>query len=176
VTSGLWSSVANHRVLLFSSRYQFPIYTLAMPGGKVYVVNSPDLALAVQRHPKALSFWYLEALFGKRLAAISEDAGNKIMTNVHGEEEEAEEGGGTSLFWDGITFLTKILKPGPGLDGMNRTMIQTITDLLNEFDDKESGTVDLWEWIRHAMTMATTESTYGPLNPYKGEDVEKAFW
>lgn len=97
------------------------------------------------------------------------------MTNIHGEEKEEKEGGGTSLFWDGITFLTKILKPGPGLDGMNQTMIQTITDLLNEFDDKESSTVDSWEWVRHAMTMATTESTYGPLNPYKDEDVEKAF-
>ena len=141
-----------------------------MPAGKVYVVNSPELALAVQRHPKALSFWYLEALFGKRLAAISEDAGRKIMTNIHGEEE------GPSLFWDGITFLTKILKPGPGLDGMNQIMIQSILESLNEFEGNASTTVDLWKWVRHAMTMATTESTYGPMNPYKDKAVEKAFW
>ena len=141
-----------------------------MPAGKVYVVNSPELALAVQRHPKALSFWYLEALFGKRLAAISREAGRKIMTNIHGEEE------GTSLFWDGITFLTKILKPGPALDGMNQTMIQSISESLNEFEGNGSNTVDLWMWVRHIMTMATTESTYGPMNPYKDEAVEKAFW
>ncbi|MCJ1317028.1 hypothetical protein MMC15_002349 [Xylographa vitiligo] len=127
-----------------------------MPAGKAYVVSSPDLALAVQRNPKALSFWYLEALFGKRLAAISSEAGHKIMTNVHGEED------GPSLFWDGITFLTKVLKPGPGLDAMNRVMVQGISKSLDE--------------IRHVITMATTESTYGPLNPYKDEKVEEAFW
>ena len=141
-----------------------------MPAGKVYVVNSPDLALAVQRHPKALSFWYLEALFGKRLAAISSEAGLRIMTNVHGEED------GPSLFWDGIMFLTKVLKPGSGLDAMNRAMVQRISKSLNELGDKESSTVDLWKWVRHIITMATTESTYGPMNPYKDEEVEKAFW
>ena len=58
-----------------------------MPASKVYVVTSPDLILAVQRYPKALSFWYLGAMFGKRLTGISSEASQTIMTNVHGEED-----------------------------------------------------------------------------------------
>ncbi|KAL9122802.1 MAG: hypothetical protein Q9187_000647 [Circinaria calcarea] len=141
-----------------------------MPGGKIYVVNSPDLAVAVQRHPKTLSFWYLEALFGQRLAALSKEAGTKLMTNVQGEEGEI------SLFLDGIKFLAKILKPGEGLDHMNRVALQSIAASLAKFEGDGSSRVDLWEWIRHEVTMATTESTYGRMNPYRQEEVETAFW
>ena len=141
-----------------------------MPAGKVYVATSPELTLAVQRHPKALSFWYLGALFGKRLAAVSQDTGDKMMANVHGEEE------GPSFFWDAITFTVKILKPGPGLDGMNRVMVQSVASLMDELAGKGQESFDLWEWIRHVMTMATTESVYGPLNPYRDRAVEEAFW
>ena len=140
--------------------------------GKVYVVTSLELVAAVQRHPKVLSFWYLEALFGKRLAAVSEGAASKLMDNVHRDQGEA------SLFDDGIKFLSKVLRPGEGLDGMNQTMIRSISASLDKFDAglKNGRTIDLWEWIRYEMTMATTEATYGPLNPYRDPAVETAFW
>ena len=91
------------------------------------------------------------------------------MTDIHGEE-------GDSLFSGFVGFMYKILKPGFGLDGITRAMLLETTTLLDELEGVDNGTVDLWEWVRHAITMATTESVYGPLNPYRDAEVEGAFW
>ena len=59
---------------------------------------------------------------------------------------------------------------------MNRTMVCGLSELLDELEGRESSKIDLWEWVRHVVTIATTESTYGPMNPFKDKDVEEAFW
>lgn len=140
--------------------------------GQIYIVNDLDLIAAIQRHPKILSFWYLEALFGKRLAGVSKAAAHKLMHNVHRDEGEI------SLFDDGIKFLSKVLRPGAGLDGMNQKMLETIVTSLGQSDAAlgTSRELDLWKWIRHEMTMATTDATYGPANPYRDPVLENAFW
>lgn len=31
-------------------------------------------------------------------------------------------------------------------------------------------------WVQHEITVATTECVYGPSNPYRDSEIEKAFW
>lgn len=57
-----------------------------LPGGRVYIINSPALVLAVQRQPKKLSFWAVEATFAVGLAGLSKYAEKELQDNVTGEE------------------------------------------------------------------------------------------
>lgn len=138
-----------------------------MPAGRTYVVTSPDLVQAVQRHPKAISFWWIAVIFGARLAALSEQGKKTLFHNVEGEK------GDSSMFMDGLRLITRSLKPGPALDDMNREMG---TSLCKVFEHMNSGTSDLWEFVKHAMTIATTDAVYGPMNPYRDPKVEAGFW
>ena len=70
-----------------------------MPGGRVYVINSPVLVLAVQRQPKTLSFWFLEATFAVGMAELSKEVKVALLENVHGEDERP------SLFMDGMKVV-----------------------------------------------------------------------
>ena len=149
------------------------MFTVPTLTGKVYVVTSLELISQIQRHPKIFSFSYLEALFGTQLATVSKEAGQKILRYVHRDQGEA------NLFDDGIKFMSKCLRPGKWLDELNRVMAYSICSSLDRLDSSlQNGRrkIDLWDWVTHEMTMATTEAVYGPLNPYKDPNVESAFW
>lgn len=70
------------------------------------------------------------------------------------------------------------LKPGPQLDEMNRVMIQEIANSLDALQPAkgEARTVGLYTWLRDAITIATTRSVYGPMNPYEDKAIADAFW
>lgn len=71
------------------------------------------------------------------------------------------------------------LGPGQGLDAMNRVMIQTIAasvDTLKPSKKGEATRIGLVEWLKHEITLATTDATYGRMNPFQEPKVEKAFW
>ena len=55
-----------------------------MLNSQVYVVNSPELVLAVQRHPKTVSFWFIEAKFTAILGGMSRSASDKLLEHVEG--------------------------------------------------------------------------------------------
>jgi len=75
--------------------------------------------------------------------------------------------------------MRSALTPGADLDAMNRVMIQNIAASL-EHIRPEKGCLDtsisLMRWLRHELTMATTNAVYGPLNPYVDRNVEDGFW
>jgi hypothetical protein len=76
-----------------------------------------------------------------------------------------------------MTFYKAIhtpLAPGPDLDAMNRVMAEKIVDAMDGL--KEERTVGLFEFIRHEITLATTDSIYGPHNPFKDIEIENSFW
>ena len=142
-----------------------------MPAGKVYAVVSPDLVREVQRHPKSLSFPWVEAIFGTRLAGLSDKGSKLLLSNVQGENGEH------GMFVDGLKSLIKILKPGPALDELNATMLKSVSNTLNGVHEKEHDVeMDLWAWVKHLMILATTDATYGPQNPYQNPVLEQAIW
>ena len=153
-------------------QHPLPIYTLAMLGSKVYVVDSPELIVSVQRQPKTLAFPPIEAKFAMTVCASSKEANDILNINVNGDE--GDWGYSVSFY----KALHPPLAPGPGLDGMNRVMVQNIAASLESLRTGEGKPtkISLVRWLRHEITMATTNSVYGPLNPFKDPKVEEAFW
>ncbi|KAF7502305.1 hypothetical protein GJ744_006148 [Endocarpon pusillum] len=153
-----------------SSKYRLSLYSLDLLGGRIYIVNSVDVLQLIQRLPKKLSFWFIEAKFGAKLAGLSKQAEMKLLDNPQGEK------GDHSLLWGAMMAIHQNMKPGKSLDQMNQDMARHLTTILRDLDAEDGETVDLWEWVMHKMTLVTTESIYGPLNPFREKAVEDNFW
>ncbi|KAF2793663.1 cytochrome P450 [Melanomma pulvis-pyrius CBS 109.77] len=166
---GISRNKTNYYVML-RDRYNLPIYTLRMPGSRIYVVNSPALISAVQRQYKALAFMPLVAKASVKVSRFSKTASDIINTNTNGEEGDW---GYVMTFHDTIQ---PSLAPGTHLDAMNRVMLGLVAEYLNRLREQLPTTVRLFDWVKHQITLATTSSTYGPSNPYKSPTVEAAFW
>ncbi|KAI4281773.1 MAG: hypothetical protein L6R38_003451 [Xanthoria sp. 2 TBL-2021] len=135
---------------------------------KLYVVNSIDLISSVQRLPKILAFPPIEAKFATTICASSKEGNEIIANNLNGEE------GDWGYSHDVYKSMNSALAPGPGLDGMNRIMIQNIARSLDKLKSQEGRAVvmKLGKWSRHEITMATTNSVYGKCNPFNDPKVE----
>ncbi|KAL6713087.1 hypothetical protein ACLMJK_009208 [Lecanora helva] len=144
-----------------------------MPGAKIYIVNSLELIAAVQRHHKTLAFPPIEAKMGRRMNAWSDEADKVIMKNVNGEE------GDWGMSMESYQAMRAALAPGVDLDAMNRIMVQNVAASLERLQPEKgrpSTNINLMHWLRHELTMATTNAVYGPRNPYANRDVENGFW
>lgn len=145
-----------------------------MPNSRIYVVNSVDLISSVQRLHTQLSFRQVAAKFATTLCASSKEANDIIAVNLNCED------GDWGYSQEVYRTMHPALAPGPGLDGINRAMVQNIAGSIERLrptrEGRPSTTVRLVEWSRHEITMATTNSVYGPHNPFKDRRVEDAFW
>lgn len=142
----------------------------------MYVVNSPELIAAIQKQPRTISFAPLEAKLIERLFCPTAK-GAKIM-NANPDGTNGEEG----LYAKGIKAIHAALLPGDSLDAMNRIAIH---DIAASCDELAPGMVDgtpvpvrieLMRWIRHELTMASTNAVYGPMNPFNDPRVEDSWW
>ncbi|KAL8784395.1 MAG: hypothetical protein Q9213_003995 [Squamulea squamosa] len=140
-----------------------------MPSGRVYIVNSPDLAIAVQKHPKKLSFWFIEATFATRVAGLSKGATEAIQDNIHGEN------GQPSLFMDGMLAMHKDLKPSENLDRMIHTAVQKLAASMDMLSLDQGEPTELWGWVNMNFMTSTTHSIWGPRNPFQDPMVAQAY-
>ena len=105
----------------------------------------------------------------------SDDAEKIVLRNLNGED------GDWGISIESYQAIRNALAPGTDLDAMNRVMIQ---DIAASFDklrpDRKKGLaaskIGLMHWLRHELTVATTNAVYGPQNPYQDPNVEHSFW
>ena len=142
-----------------------PIISLDMLFTKFYVITSPDLMQAVQRNAKTLSFEPLLLFSAKNIAGIS----NPKTLDLLKETDAGGRGLGPKI----MHAMTPTLI-GKSLDLMNIHMIRLIQPFIEKLGD--SSTFDLYEWCKDATTAASSEATYGPMNPYKDKQVQDAWW
>ena len=142
-----------------------PIFTLNMFFNKAYIVSSTELMQAVQRNHKTLSFEPLLTFSASNMAGIK----SKKTINLLREEASGGEGLNQKIMH---AMYPKLI--GEPLDRMNLRMIRLLRASLDQLG--ESSTVDLYRWCRDAITAASTDATYGPLNPYSDKEVSEAFW
>ncbi|KAI0023466.1 cytochrome P450 [Xylariomycetidae sp. FL0641] len=168
---GLSRRAFNYYVDL-SQKMSKPIFTLPLPGQKMYVITSPELIQKVQKQHKTLAFPPIEAKFASKVCGASREAQAILAKNLNGDE------GDFGLSMDSYAAMRSALKPGPRLDDMNRVMIQEITDSLDSLQPAQgkSLTIGMYTWLRDAITTATTRSVYGPMNPYDDKSIAEAFW
>ena len=70
------------------------------------------------------------------------------------------------------------MAPGLGFQEMLLAAREPIAEALNALAGRITAQVhvDMWQWVKHEVTHATTESVYGPMNPYRDLAVENGFW
>ncbi|KAF2868593.1 putative 25-hydroxycholesterol 7-alpha-hydroxylase [Massariosphaeria phaeospora] len=165
---GLTRKKSKYYVQLRNKYPDLPIYTLRLPGARLYIINSATLIPAVQRHFKELAFPPLEVKFASNICGSSKAANEILTRNVNGEEGD----------WGySMTFYKAIhtpLAPGPGLDAMNRIMAERVVASIDGMKDRKRA--KLFNFVKHEITLATTESVYGPQNPFRDRAVEESFW
>jgi hypothetical protein len=130
---------------------------------RTYVISSPSLILAVQRNSKALTF---EAL----MDAAAKLAGVQDMERLNSHQDES----GHTVHVKSVQAIQNTML-GEGLNEMNARMIGYMKVAIDSLD-QQSGPIALHSWLKHAITIASTDAMYGPRNPYRDPKVEKAFW
>jgi hypothetical protein len=130
---------------------------------RTYVISSPSLILAVQRNSKALTFRAL-------LDAAAKVAGIQDMEQLNSDSDEP----GLTVHAKSVHVIQKTML-GEGLNEMNARMIGYMKVAIDGLD-QQSDPIALHSWIKHAITIASSDAMYGPRNPYREPEVEKAFW
>ncbi|POS77356.1 hypothetical protein DHEL01_v204259 [Diaporthe helianthi] len=66
--------------------------------------------------------------------------------------------------------------PGLGLDALNRAAINTFAESLDKLASQGETVIELFDWVRHEVFSATMDATYGPHNPFRNPENEKAWF
>ncbi|KAI0188147.1 cytochrome P450 [Xylaria flabelliformis] len=146
--------------------YGYPIYTLRLPGSRIYVINSTSLIPVAQRQFKTLAFGPIEVRAAENVMGASKATVSIMAADVVDDKGYL------------MTFNHAIhpaLSPGPELDAMNRVSVDTIANSLSTFAAQPTR-VQLFKWVRHEIFMATTDGVYGPQNPLRDPKVEAAWY
>lgn len=157
---------------ILSAKHPLPIFTLQTLGRKTYVVNSPDLIAAVQKNAKTLTFNPFVSFMSPRVFGVGEEAMAIVNENIGGEK------GNWGLLSDTSSGMHSALAPSESLNWMTRVMLTKMTEYVDPLAASKDGEeIDLYKWIRKAMTVSSTEAVYGPKNPFNHDpDLEAAFW
>lgn len=145
---------------------RLPIYTLRLPGARMYIVNAPKLIPAVQKLWRTVSFAAIEAQTVTSIFLCSKAGQNVIKSGLM--EDDSYTG----------TFASAIhpaLKPGTNLDDMNKAAARTIAASLDRLQAGGSMETNLFDWVRDEVVLATSDAVYGPKNPLRDPDVLKAY-
>ncbi|KZZ92117.1 Cytochrome P450 [Moelleriella libera RCEF 2490] len=118
---GFIQGMPNYLVTL-RDEYHLPMYTLRMPGQRVYVVNSLPLISVLQRQNKTIAFAPIQAQAAAAVMGVG-PADNAII----GSEQMLEHESYLSTF---TSSIPPGLSPGPGLDELNGAAIRYISDSL----------------------------------------------
>lgn len=133
---------------------------------KVYVITSPELVPAVKRAHRNMSFDPLITRTAKCIGGLKGSGLELIRSKAQS---------GQGLGHETIIAIRPTLV-GDALDQLNETMIHVLQGSIEELKSDGAKPVDLCDWCRHAMTVASTDAVYGKLNPYSRKSVRDAFW
>ncbi|KAI6369736.1 hypothetical protein MCOR25_004365 [Pyricularia grisea] len=158
---------------MLTEKIRKPIFTILMPGRRIYVITKPDLVVQVDKKHKYFSFGPVVRDFSRDTFGLGKEATEILAQNMFGEH------GNWGLCEEMVSGMREALKPGDDLDKMNRIMAEEVSRSLDETKPdpgSEFRVIKLGEWVAHVVTLATTKSVYGTHNPFVRKDVRDAFW
>ncbi|KAK1757983.1 25-hydroxycholesterol 7-alpha-hydroxylase [Echria macrotheca] len=144
-------SLAHSYHRLQYNKYQMPICTLPILGGKLYVINSPEFAQSAILN-RSLSFEPYVTDFIRRMT----DVGDKAMK-----------------IYEDPAFFSRWLKivysslTGPHLLAVNSAALRVVVNELNELPVAGVDVPDLFLWARDLISLASTTALFGDKNPWK---------
>jgi hypothetical protein len=154
------------------------VFTLPVPGSRLYIVTEPSLAAAVQRASRALSFTPIIPEVTERVLGL--DKATMEITRRNLDPGPGDERGFLADIQDMVYAWF-----GPG-DYLNEISLDAARELRHELlsfatylETRPSSRepVDLIEWVRHLVTVSTAKYFYGPQNPIALDPgLEECFW
>ncbi|KAF3054818.1 25-hydroxycholesterol 7-alpha-hydroxylase [Daldinia childiae] len=154
---------------------QLPIFTLPVPGSRIYIVTDPSLAAAVQRASRVLSFNPVVPEVTQRVLGLDDATVEITRKNL-----DPGPGGERGFLPDIQDMVSAWLGPG---DYLSELSLDAAAEMKNEIAAFASsptlnhGATDLLSWVRHLVTLSTARYLYGPENPIALEPaLEGSFW
>ena len=128
--------------------------------------------VSIQRNWKKLQFAPLASKFIARITQLSPQATEILMSNVNLEK------GDFGLYSETLKAIHTALAPGgEGLEQMTRIAIKNVCNSLDCLEPNPGPVrLSLTKWLRHEITLASSEAIYGPGNPFRDPKVEDGFW
>ncbi|KAK4175218.1 putative cytochrome P450 E-class, group IV [Triangularia setosa] len=147
------------------------IFTVPLPGQKMYVISSSDLIQSIQKQHRAFSIDPILMKFTTIISGGSKEADKILQRNVHGED------GDYGVAQESHVVFKEGTKPA-NIDDMNRDMLNDVASCLGLLEPPagQAKRIKLYSWLRTTLTSATTKAVYGPLNPYNDKSIADAFW
>ena len=149
-----------------------PIFTLPMPGSRMYIVTDPALAATVQK-TKSLSFNPIIPQVTERILGLDRDTVNILSDNI------GREAGPHGFYPEVHDLVYSTMTPGEQLDELTARAAGMFKKHLNDFAASLdcASMHDLLAWAQHMVTIATAEFLYGPENPIAmNPSLDAAFW
>lgn len=147
------------------------MFTLWVWTGRIYIVNDARLASIIQRKPDIFSFDPFVIMAAERLAGTTNEGMKLVKQDVVGGHIEP------GLVLDVRNRMHKFLIANSSLECMSREMFRNITVALQGVGENSDCTIDLSSWIKYTMSITSTNTIYGPLNPFATDSkVYDAFW
>ncbi|EFY96984.1 Cytochrome P450 CYP5327B1 [Metarhizium robertsii ARSEF 23] len=145
-----------------------PIYTLRLPGWRLYVVNANSLIPIIERRTRTISFAAVESKAAAAVLGTSKTT-NEIMARDPGRTQ--------NHFASFRKTVRPVLAPGSAtLDAMFKRSFHTMSLSLDEqLTPGSPRSVQLLAWTGHEITMAGTYGEYGGANPFQDPFVEQAW-
>ena len=137
----------------------------------MYIITNADLMQATQKQPKILTFLPIEAKCASKICGVSRNAEAAFFQD---DNETAE----TTLLKETHAARRATLSPSKEFDELNHQMLRNVVAFLRELKttEEQPTRIGLSTWLRRSVTTATTTSIYGPLNPFRDEEVVDAIW
>ncbi|KAK7752915.1 hypothetical protein SLS62_005074 [Diatrype stigma] len=135
---------------------ELPMYTLRIPGTRIYVVNALDLIPVVQRQWRTLMFAPIQVRAAQAAMGVGKD------TVAILERDMVTEAG----FVNGMIKATHpTMGNGPALDALNAKAFEVFDKTLSGLTTPT--TISMFRWIDEQIMHATTDAVYGPSNPMR---------
>ncbi|KAI1373561.1 cytochrome P450 [Hypoxylon crocopeplum] len=151
-----------------------PIFTLPVPGSRIYVVAEPTLAAAVQRASRVLSFTPIVPEVTQRVLGL-----DKATVDITRRNLDPGPGGERGFLADIQDMVYAWLGPGDYLGELTLAAAREMRDDISGFRAQcdNNTPIDLLSWVRHLVTVSTAKYLYGPRNPITADPaLEAAFW
>ncbi|KAK6220960.1 hypothetical protein QIS74_04952 [Colletotrichum tabaci] len=153
------------------SQTKFKIFSAPIFNFKFYVISERKFVASIQRNAKTISFAPFAAKAARTFSGATEKAAS-LQDHLEGGPEAKE--------FDRVQRT--MLAAGPELDEMSHVATRVKLELVDKLAvdaTRSSGSaaeIDLFAWVRHAVSISSTEGFFGPLNPFKNPEHETDFW
>jgi hypothetical protein len=136
---------------------------------RLYIINSTELIPAAQKQVRILDFAPMESKVAMNVMGSGPEGKEVLLRSKEGVGDYAY-----AILFDKAIHAS--VSPGPQLDAMNRSSVEIVARSVEELASRSPARLKLFEWVKKEITFATTESVYGPQNPFRNPKLQDAYW